>query len=284
MHATTGKRGKYRVKAVHSSLYVTQDDIKKFLESLKGTRTQGTIDEYGYAIRLLYEFLPADKCISPHTLSQWREAMLKEKYSHRTINARISAANSFLIYCGKREWKLENQLEPEVYRQPELTRNEYLRLLQAAKLAGKEREYLLIKLFACTGIAVKDISRVTVDAVRSGVISVGSKSGKQMIRIPVCLQKEMLEFTRGSGITSGKIFLTRKGTQMRRTNIADNIRLLCQPAQVPEEKGNPRCLRKLYQDTQESIRQNIEVLVDQAYIRMLENEQLTIGWDDKIAL
>ena len=70
---------------------------------------------------------------------------------------------------------------------------------------------------------------------------------------------------------------------MRRTNIADNIRWLCQQAQVPEEKRNPSCLRKLYQDTQKNIRQNIEVLVEQTYMRMLESEQLTIGWSEGTA-
>lgn len=283
MHRQDSK-GKYRVRAVRSALQITQTDIQKYLDSIECKRTKGTIEEYRYSLRLLYEYLPDNKRIGPHTLEQWRGALLEKGYGYRTINARISAANSFVTFCGRPEFRVGNQLEAETYCQPELTRNEYLRLLQTAKIEGKEREYLLIKLFACTGIAVKDIDRVTVDAVKRGIIIVGNKGRQSIIRIPDFLQSEMLEFIRRNGITDGVIFVTRKGTQIRRTNIADNIRGLCRTAQVAEEKGNPRCLRKLYQDTQEGIRKDIEVLVDQAYIRMLEMEQLTIGWDDEIAL
>ena len=283
MHPAVNIKGRYRLRSVQTGLQIAQDDITEYLRTIEGKRTQGTIEEYRYSLRLLFEFLPEDKKIRPYTLKAWQQAMIKEGYSYRTINARISAANSFLVFCGRREWRLEKQLEPQAYQQPELTRNEYLRLLQAAKLMGKEREYLLVKLFACTGIAVKDICRVTVEAAQNGEIVVGNKGRRQIIRIPEWLKNELLDFATRKGITSGEIFLTRNGTQMRRTNIADNIRWLCQPAQVPEEKGNPRCLRKLYQDTQESIRKNIEVLVEQAYMRMLESEQLTIGWSESAA-
>ena len=57
------------------------------------------------------------------------------------------------------------------------------------------------------------------------------------------------------------------------------IQRLAQDARVAPEKCNPRCLQKLYRATQEQIRQNIALLVDQAHDRLLEQEQLTIGWE-----
>ena len=57
------------------------------------------------------------------------------------------------------------------------------------------------------------------------------------------------------------------------------IRQLCPAAQVPEEKGNPRCLRKLYQATREGIERNVTLLVERAQDRLMEEEQLEIGWD-----
>ena len=68
---------------------------------------------------------------------------------------------------------------------------------------------------------------------------------------------------------------------MNRTNVTDSIRRLCREAQVPEEKGNPRCLRRLYLDTWEGIRRSLEVLAEQSYERLLEEEQETAGWDRK---
>ena len=154
---------------------MTENDIMSFLQSIKDNgKTDGTIEEYKNSLHILYRFLPDEKQIGPDTLRQWRESML-EQYSIRTINARISAANSFLLYFGRRDIILLKQLKAEDTPQPELTRREYLRLLQAAKLLGKERSYLLIKLFACTGITAKDVGKVTVETVKSGRIRVESK-------------------------------------------------------------------------------------------------------------
>lgn len=276
MHIINKYKGKYRIRTIKIGFWMTESDILSFLQSMKANgKTDGTIEEYKGSLRTLYRFLPGDKQIGPDTLRQWRESML-EQYSIRTINTRISAANSFLLYCGRRDLTLSKQLKTEQELRPELTRREYLCMLQTAKQLNKERLYLLVKLFACTGIAVKDICLVTVDGVRSGSIRVGGKEG--VIHIPDCLQKELLDYAMRNELNHA-IFVTRGGKPLRRTSISDMIRALCPYAQVDEEKGSPRCLRKLYMQTRKSIRQNIELLVEHEYARVLDREQLVAGWE-----
>lgn len=41
----------------------------------------------------------------------------------------------------------------------------------------------------------------------------------------------------------------------------------------------PPRLRRLYQVTQERIRDSVQILAEQAHERMLEEEQLTVGWE-----
>ena len=65
---------------------------------------------------------------------------------------------------------------------------------------------------------------------------------------------------------------------MDRSNVNHSIRRLSREAKVAEEKANPRCLWKMYQSTQERLQANVAVLIEQAYERMLEQEQLTVGW------
>ena len=43
--------------------------------------------------------------------------------------------------------------------------------------------------------------------------------------------------------------------------------------------ANPRCLKRLWQATQDSVRAQLDTLVEQACISLLETEQLSIGWD-----
>ena len=109
---------------------------------------------YRHNLNLLYADLPAGKEIRRDTLAQWRESLLERGYAPRTVNVSISAANSFLAYLGRRELQLMEHLEPQREFQPEMTRAEYLLLLSTAKALGKRHLYLLIKLFAGTGLPV----------------------------------------------------------------------------------------------------------------------------------
>ena len=49
----------------------------------------------------------------------------------------------------------------------------------------------------------------------------------------------------------------------------------------PEEKGNPRCLKKLYQTTRVGIEANFDLLVEQAMERQIDAEQEDVGWDER---
>lgn len=71
-------------------------------------------------------------------------------------------------YMGRRDLQLVGQLEADKGLQPELSRVEYLRLLQAARILEKERTYLLVKIFALAGIRVGELPQVTVERVRAG--------------------------------------------------------------------------------------------------------------------
>ena len=96
-------------------------------------------------------------------------------------------------------------------------------------------------------------------------------------------QKEYQEIVRTlaarQGITAGPVFRSRNGQPMRRTQVTGEIRSLCRDARVPEEKGNPRCLRRLWQKTQDAIRISVDQLVVQAFDQMMEAEQFSVGWD-----
>ena len=73
--------------------------------------------------------------------------------------------------------------------------------------------------------------------------------------------------------------MTRNGTPIIRTNITASIYQVGIAAQIPKEKANPRCLRKLYQTTKANVEANIALLVEQAMDRQIELEQLSVGWE-----
>lgn len=265
-----------------SGVCLTAEGMEKFLERCQERGlVEGTVKWYRRGLKRLYEDLPEDKTIRHGTLERWREELIRQGYAPGTINSFLSSGNSFLEFAGHREYQMIEKLELEDSPQPELTRAEYLRLLQTARALGKEKVYLLIKLFGSTSLTVQELSKVTVEAVSAGKVAVVFSGVKSVVHLPEHLQKELLDYAKRHGYLSGPIFLTRNGLPINRTYVSASIRNLCADAQVPEEKGNPRCLKRLYQATRGVIESNIALLVEQAMDRLLEQEQLEIGWDEQ---
>ena len=85
-------------------------DIEEFLSYLRGKRrSAGTIEGYRKHLRALSAFLDGEP-LRQSALAAWREAQLREGYTPRTVNTRISAANSFLEYVGRRDLQLSGSL------------------------------------------------------------------------------------------------------------------------------------------------------------------------------
>ena len=266
--------------AAPAELTVTWEEVCRYLDSLAARgRRRETIQVYRPKLEAFYHFLPEDKRVAADTLELWRAALLREGYSPGTANTHVSAANGLLAYLGRRDLQLIGQLDTEEEIQPELSRTEYLRLLATARNLGRERTYLMVKVFALTGIRVSELNRVMVRAVEEGRVLAACDGRAQYVLIPACLQKELAVYLRRVGITAGPVFVTRSGRPMRRTQVSGEIRTLCRDARVDGDKSNPRCLRRLYQVTQERIRDSVQILAEQAHERMLEEEQLTVGWE-----
>ncbi len=260
---------------------LTPESIDGYLEHLRSVgRVQGTLDSYRRKIGRLYQTLPEeDKSIRQDTLPWWREKLAEEGYSAAGINQFVIVVNGYLGYMGARELQVTDRLESAEEPQLELTRSEYLRLLSAARSLDREQAYLLVKVFGNSDLPVQELSRLTVEAARGGMISISRRCSKEIIRFPGAVCRELLDYAERQGIRSGPIFLTRAGKLIDRTYAAQSIRRLCPAAQVPEEKGNPRCLRKMYQTTRDGIERNVALLVERAQDRLLEEEQLTVGWE-----
>lgn len=259
---------------------LTPEQIEGYLDYLtaKG-RVKGTIEGYRRGMKRLYRTLPeGDKVIHPGTLRRWREQLTEEGYSATAVNQFIVAANGYLDYVQARELQVTDKLKVPKEDRPELTRREYLRLLSTAKALGRERVYLLVKVFGNSDLPVHALEHLTVEAAQAGMLSIEYSCSREIVRFPESICRELLDYAGRQGIRSGPIFLTREGTPMSRSNVTIGIRQLCLAAGVPEEKGNPRCLRKLYQATREGIERSIALLVEQAQERLLEEEQLAVGW------
>ncbi len=254
---------------------LTQELIEAFLAAMdEAGRAESTLDAYRRCLNRLYAYLPAEKVICAGTVDRWQQSMEESgNYTGSSLNLYRSAANMFLDWCGRADlWGTANAFEKESV-QPELTRREFYRLLQAAKEADNEQIYLVVKAFGLLGNTVSELSSLTAEAVRRGRVCF-PRSG--IVAIPSGFQAELQEFAEQNGIYRGPVFLSRNGIPLDRSNIFRCVRNLSLDAQVEEQKCTPRCLAGMCRQTKKGIRQSMELMEEQMYERLLEKEEHAI--------
>lgn len=265
-----------------SSYYVlARSDIDLYLQDVasRGCK-QGTLENYRRSLLNFFDWLPEGKQVSREKVYEYQEYLIG-KYTSRTVNMKMTSINGILGFLDLREYQSTVKASvDDTAIQPELSRNEYLRMLSAAKAIGDERLYLIIKLFGTTGIAVQEFDKVTVEAVRSGTIVTFPNRNRLALRIPACVQSELLEYAKEKGVKSGPIFLTREGRPLGRTTLSNMVPHIARYAKVEESKCTPRCLQKLYAETWDTIKSNVNVMLQMTYDKLLEQEQVIYGWQD----
>lgn len=267
-------------QAKSEGITLTPELINEFLDFYREKgRKEETISAYSKSLFALQTFLQGSK-LSRSSLEAWKQHLLKENYSNNSINKNLNAVNRLLSHARRGDLKVD-MLPSDTSTTPELTRNEYLRLLQTARLMGKQRVYLLVKLFGSMDIALQDLPNITAKAIQDGVILLHNGSSTKVLPIPKALQEELLSYMQEQVILDGPVFLTRTGLPLNRGHISTDLQSLAQEARVPLEKANPRAIRKMYHSTMAEIQRSVGIIVEQTFRQMLDKEQNMIGWDKK---
>lgn len=258
---------------------LTPESIEQFLNSREGRYTRGSQLKYRQVMHRLYQELDGDKQIGQGTVEWLRDKLLADGAAPNTVNVYLTVVNAYLDFAGHRECQLTERVPIQKKNTLELTRSEYLRLLSTARLLEKERLYLIIKGLVCTGLPLPELLELTVEAAKQGKVVYRVGRTKQIVRLPESLRDELLAYAKREGRGSGLVFVTRGGGPIDRSNLHRELRQLCIEARVPPEKGTPRYMKKLYQTTRAGVENNVSLLIEQAMDRIVEQEQLTIGWE-----
>lgn len=268
------------MKAQYASVTITPERIRDFLAYMESKgRSRASVEGYRRILMELYEYLPEDKQLTADTAEAWRAHLEARDLLPRTLNVRISVWNSFMAWLGYRGWQMNDFQVVTDDDQPTLTREEYLRLLSAAKAIDDEKTYLIIKAMGGAGLHSQEMPQLTVEAIRAGVMQLNSHNSKasRTLRLPKLLQKEMLAYAKQKGITEGPLFVTATGRVLGRGQMNRLILRAGAAARVAEDRCNPRCLWKMYQDTQDRLWEQVSAEQRRLYDEQLAAEQRQIG-------
>lgn len=242
---------------------VTEEDMVAFEQYLhREEKSQITVEKYMRDVRRFLHFIGGQEIVKELTLS-YKETLSEQGYALRSINSMLASVNCFLEYKGLRECRVKNlRYQRQIYctEEKELTKEEYIRLLEAAD--GKEQLKLVMQTICGTGIRVSELRYFTVEAVKRGEVTVRCKSKTRIILIPGKLKKMLLRFAQKNRIQSGTIFVTSKGNPLDRSNIWAGMKKLCENAGVNPSKVFPHNLRKLFARTFYGIEKDIAKLAD----------------------
>lgn len=238
--------------------------LKKFETYMRNEeKSAATIEKYMRDLRGFLAFLES-KEISKETVLEYKEGLIRT-YAVASANSMLAALNSFFRFFGWHELCVKRfKMQRKVYcsEEKELTRAEYIRLLDAAGKRHNERLNLIIQTICATGIRVSELKYITVEALRNGEATVNCKGKNRRIFIVKELKNKLLRYVRERQIKTGTVFITRGGKPISRNNVWREMKSLCEEAGVSPGKVFPHNLRHLFARTFYGIEKDIAKLAD----------------------
>lgn len=236
--------------------------FKKYLREEE--KSANTIEKYLRDVRAFTEYLGGAE-VTKEAVIAYKSKLLAESYAVRSINSMLASLNGLFSFLGWTDCRVKSiKLQRQIYcpEEKELTKAEYMRLVNTAKQKGNERLNLILQTICGTGIRVSELQYITVEAVKCGEAIVSLKGKTRTIFIVRELQKKLLRYAAEQGISSGTIFITRTGRPLNRTNIWREMKGLCEQAGVNPQKVFPHNLRHLFARVFYGIEKDIAKLAD----------------------
>lgn len=228
---------------------LTNRQIVSFRRYLKQEeREQSTIEKYVRDVRLFEAWLSGRR-VTAEIVTDWKDYLRTKGYKPETINAKLSALNKFFVFMRWLECRIKYlKIQKKLFRgtEKELTKGDYVRLLETADTLRKNRLALLIETICATGIRVSEVRYITMEAVRAGYADVALKGKIRTILLPAKLCRKLQKYARKQKIVSGEIFLTRNGKGLSRRQIWAEMKSICDRAGVAASKVFPHNLRHLF--------------------------------------
>ena len=231
---------------------------------LEEERSAATIEKYGRDVLAFLSWLSDREEISKEVVVGYKQAIIG-KYKTTSANSMLVSVNRFLDFIGKKDCQVKLfkiQRNPFRKKDKELTKEEYNRLILAAKAKSSSRLFLMIQAICSTGIRVSEHRFITREALERGRITIYNKGKERVVFLPKKLKKCLLQYCRQNGIYSGPVFVTKNGTPVNRCNVWAEMKALCKEAGVSPEKVLPHNLRHLFAVTYYRMQKDIVHLAD----------------------
>ena len=243
---------------------ITQAQIEAYCAALRSDeRSAGTISKYRRDLTAFARWLDG-RAVTKETAAGWKSHLSQRGYAPRTINSMLASLNSFCRFAGLPIKVKFLKIQRQIFRDSakELTKEEYDRLLAAARESGQERLALIMETLCATGIRVSELRYITVEAAKAGRATITLKGKIRTILLPAKLCRKLVKYDRKQKTASGEVFLTKSGKPISRRQVWFELKRLCRAAGVEPTKVFPHNLRHLFATTFYRVCRDIVRLAD----------------------
>lgn len=243
---------------------INSNEIFAFKEHLiEEEKSSITVEKYIRDVKA-FAFWCKDKELNKKTVLEYKEH-IKENYAPKSVNSMISSLNAFFEYKKAYDLKIKTlKIQKQLFLpdEKELTKEEYERLLKAAKEKGNNKLYFIMQTICSCGIRVSELKYITVSAIHSCSASINLKGKIRVVILPKNLCMMLKKYISKEKIKSGSVFISRNGKPLDRSNIWKMLKSLCKVANVAKEKVFPHNLRHLFARTFYTIQKDVVRLAD----------------------
>ena len=188
---------------------LTSEAIQNFKKYLREEeKSENTIEKYMRDVWVFTTYMNGAE-ITKESVIAYKSNLISENYAVRSINSMLASLNSLFVFLGWMDCRVKSiKLQRQIYcpEKKELTKAEYMRLVNTAKQKGNERLNLILQTICGTGIRVSELQYITMEAVKRGEAVVSLKGKTRSVFLVKELQKKLLRYAAEQGIKSGLIF------------------------------------------------------------------------------
>lgn len=221
------------------------DEFERYLRDLE--RSRNTIEKYLRDADKFLKFLHG-RAVDRELVISYKEE-LKAAYRISSVNSMLVAVNQYLKFIGREDCCVRVcRVQQQIFREENrnLTREEYMRLLEQARKSNSTRLIYVLQTLASTGIRVSELSGITVESLSRRMAKIDSKGKVRIILIPDSLALSLSQYCEREQIKTGSIFVTKTGKPIDRRNVWAEMKKLCAEAKVNEQKVFHHNLRHLF--------------------------------------
>lgn len=246
-------------------LMLTEDMIEEYGRVLRLEEYSGaTIEKYLRDIKAFYRFLSEPKVLTKENMIAYKQS-IEKSYAVRSANSMLVGINRFLKYWGQDACCVKLfRLQRTIYcdRDKEMTREEYIRLVNEASNKGDQRLAMIMQTICCTGIRISELKYIETSSLKKGCVRVSCKGKVRTIFLPAQLCQALSLYCKKKRIQKGSIFVTKSGKSINRSNIWRSMKKLCEGCGISPKKVFPHNLRHLFAITFYNMEKDIVRLAD----------------------